>query len=157
MKSPQGSLTHVPLPDDAFMSGALYWRNAAAACSTVLLPHSNAWCAAGQGSGWQRPLPNQDPGHLPGLEEALQRRTMYPAGRILHLVPARLVFTAEELAKLGKPCISGLSCTHARMQEKHRLCHGQGIGVWLGIGLWLGIGVWQGGARGWHTARAPCD
>ena len=27
---------------------------------------------------------------------------MYPAGRILHLVPARLVFDAEELAKLGQ-------------------------------------------------------
>ena len=27
---------------------------------------------------------------------------MYPAGRILHLVPARLVFDAEQLAKLGE-------------------------------------------------------
>jgi len=52
--------------------------------------------------GWtEQPLPDQDPGHLPGLEESLQRRKMYPAGRILHLVPARLVFDADELAKLG--------------------------------------------------------
>ena len=29
---------------------------------------------------------------------------MYPAGRILHLVPAFLVFSEEELGKLGKPC-----------------------------------------------------
>lgn len=47
--------------------------------------------------------PQQDPGHLPGLEESLQRRTMYPAGRILHLVPAFLVFTEEELQKLDPP------------------------------------------------------
>ena len=51
-------------------------------------------------------LPHEDPGHLPGLEESLQRRTMYPAGRILHLVPARLVFDADELARLGETCIA---------------------------------------------------
>lgn len=56
---------------------------------------------AGEGGWSEQPLPDQDPGHLPGLEESLQRRTMYPAGRILHLVPARLVFDADELAKLG--------------------------------------------------------
>ncbi|DBA73228.1 TPA: hypothetical protein ACH3X1_011294 [Trebouxia sp. C0004] len=55
---------------------------------------------AGEGGWSEQPLPDQDPGHLPGLEESLQRRTMYPAGRILHLVPARLVFDADELAKL---------------------------------------------------------
>ena len=51
-------------------------------------------------------LPHEDPGHLPGLEESLQRRTMYPAGRILHLVPARLVFDADELARLGETCMA---------------------------------------------------
>ncbi len=56
---------------------------------------------AGEGGWPEQPLPDQDPGHLPGLEESLQRRIMYPAGRILHLVPARLVFDADELAKLG--------------------------------------------------------
>ena len=69
-------------------------------------------------------MPGQDPGHLPGLEEALQRRTMYPAGRILHLVPARLVFTEEQLAKLGKRCMSGLPPTHVCGQEEHRVCKG---------------------------------
>ncbi|KAA6418802.1 MAG: lipase class 3 family [Trebouxia sp. A1-2] len=58
---------------------------------------------AGDGGWSEHPLPDQDPGHLPGLEESLQRRTMYPAGRILHLVPARLVFDADELAKLVAP------------------------------------------------------
>lgn len=64
--------------------------------------------AEGEGGWQQQPLPDQDPGHLPGLEESLQRRTMYPAGRILHLVPAHLVFSADELAQLGNIiCING--------------------------------------------------
>lgn len=78
----------------------------------------NAGCfTADQDNGWQGPLPDQDPGHLPGLEESLQRRTMYPAGRILHLVPARLVFDAEQLAKLGRPNELPTHCT-LNLQEK---------------------------------------
>lgn len=93
--SPGGS----PLPTPAELHADLQTAQAAAAA----LDSEEEEVNAGQGSEWHGPLPDQDPGHLPGLEEALQRRTMYPAGRILHLVPARLVFDAEQLAKLDPP------------------------------------------------------
>lgn len=78
---------------------------------------------AGQGSEQQPLPPDQDPGHLPGLEESLQRRTMYPAGRILHLVPARLVFDAEQLAKLGRA-----SYEKFRHEEHIRKCFAESHG-----------------------------
>ena len=65
---------------------------------------------------------------------------MYPAGRILHLVPARLVFTAEQLAKLGKRCMSNLPCPHACMQDKHRVCLGlPSLGVCRAVGCGKGV------------------
>ncbi|KAL3134993.1 hypothetical protein ABBQ32_007945 [Trebouxia sp. C0010 RCD-2024] len=94
----EGSPGGVPLPSPAELHADLQTAQAVAAALEEEEEQVN-----GQGSEWHRPLPDQDPGHLPGLEEALQRRTMYPAGRILHLVPARLVFDAEQLAKLDPP------------------------------------------------------
>lgn len=70
---------------------------------------------------WHCAGAEQDPGHLPGLEESLQRRTMYPAGRILHLVPAFLVFTEEELQKLGEPLSLYIQCV---LQDDENLLFG---------------------------------
>lgn len=93
----EGSLAEgLPLPAPGQFDAEVQAAQAAAAEM-----EEEARAHAGEGGWPEQPLPDQDPGHLPGLEESLQRRTMYPAGRILHLVPARLVFDADELAKLG--------------------------------------------------------
>ena len=88
---PQGTPLPTPSQLDADMESA---QHAAEEDEEHELGHAEQ-------QGWQQqPLPDEDPGHLPSLEESSQRRLMYPAGRILHLVPAKLVFEADELAKL---------------------------------------------------------
>lgn len=67
---------------------------------------------------------------------------MYPAGRILHLVPARLVFSAEQLAKLGKLCISGLPRMH--VGKRSIGCAWAFLGIYKARGCGEG-GVWRGG------------